>query len=275
MEAPSRDELGDGAFHTRDVQRLILQQCYRAGVGTAGSSLSIAAIVTALYGSILAALVPTAPDRDRVILSKGHAALAVYAALRLRGWLMDEELDTYCGDSALLGVHPDRGIPGIDFTTGSLGHGLPIACGAALGARLEGSTRRIFTLLSDGECNEGSVWEAAMFAAHHRLHALVAIIDVNGQQGFGFTRDVLSLAPFADKWRAFGWDVHEIDGRSAAAVVNVVEGLDTRSGPPHVLLARTTFGDGVSFMENDLDWHYAKLTREQFEEALSQVNAVK
>jgi transketolase len=143
--------------------------------------------------------VPTAPDRDRFTLSKGHAALAVYGALYLRGWLSQSALDSYCGDGSLLGVHPEQELLGIDFSTGSLGHGLSIGAGAALAARLQGAVRRVFVLVSDAECNEGSLWEAVMFAAHHRLGNLVAIVDANGQQAFGYTRDVVSLSPLAGR----------------------------------------------------------------------------
>jgi transketolase len=255
----------------QNVRRLILQASWRAGVGHIGSALSVADILTALYAEILTHEHPNAPDRDRFILSKGHAALALYAVLCLKGWLTPEELSTYCTDDTLLGVHPDRTLAGIDFSTGSLGHGLSFGVGAALAARMEGSSRRAFVLLSDAECNEGSVWEAVMFAAHHQLANLVAIVDVNGQQALGFTRDVLSMAPLADKWRAFGWEAHEIDGHDAARIAAHIRALPTRSGPPHVLLANTTFGKGVSFMEGRLEWHYLPMSATHYAAALEEV----
>ena len=182
------------------IRRIVLDQSKRAGVGHIGSALSVVDIVAAAYAGVLEIASPDDPDRDRFILSKGHAALAVYAALFLRGWLTQEDLDGYCGDGALLGTHPEHALRGVDFSTGSLGHGLSIGAGSALAGRLLGSRRRVFVLLSDAECNEGSVWEAAMFAAHHRLSNLVAIIDLNGQQALGYTRDVMNLSPMAARW---------------------------------------------------------------------------
>jgi transketolase len=159
----------------------------------------------------------------------------------------------------------------VDFSTGSLGQGLSMAAGAALAARIHVSERRSIALLSDAEGNEGSVWEAAMFAAHHDLANLIAIIDVNGQQALGYTRDVLDLDPLAERWRAFGWDVHEADGHDPDALVALVQGFDTTSGPPHVVLAQTTFGKGVSFMESQIAWHYWPLSEEQFELAVREL----
>jgi transketolase len=167
----------------------------------------------------------------------------------------------------VLGVHPDHALAGIDFSSGSLGQGLPVATGAAVAARLQRSSRRIFVLLSDAECNEGASWESAMFGAHHALSNLVVIIDLNGQQAFGHTKDVLSLEPMADRWRAFGWDVHEVDGHDVAALSGSIRSLDYTTGPPHVIIARTTFGRGVSYMESSIDWHYRPMSDEQFAQA--------
>jgi len=206
------------------------------------------------------------------VLSKGHAALALYACLHVRGWLTEADLHTYCADDSLLGVHPERSLRGIDFSTGSLGHGLPMAVGAALAARLERSPRRSFVLVSDAECNEGSLWEGAMFAAHHRLGNLIAIIDANGQQAMGYTRDVLDLSPLSERWRAFGWDVHELDGHDVDGLVQTIAGVDP-DGPPHVLVARTVFGKGVSFMERQLKWHYFPMSDDEYGRALAEVDA--
>ncbi|HJW69704.1 MAG TPA: thiamine pyrophosphate-dependent enzyme, partial [Candidatus Binatia bacterium] len=216
----------------------MLEQSKRANVGHIGSALSIADIVATLYSGVLYIRDPDDPGRDRFVLSKGHAVLAVYAALALRGWLPETMLATYCGDGTLLGVHPDRALRGVDFTTGSLGQGLSIGAGAALAARLQGRDHRVFVLVSDAECNEGALWEAVMFAAHHRLSRLVAIVDLNGQQALGYTDDVLSLSPLAARWRSFGWDVHEVDGHDGAALAHTIAALDTTTGPPHVLVAR-------------------------------------
>jgi transketolase len=255
----------------RMIRRIILEQSKRANVGHIGSALSVADIVAALYGGVLRVPGPEAADRDRFILSKGHAALALYAAFKLRGWITEADLDTYCADESLLGVHPERGLNGIDFSTGSLGYGLSIGAGAALGARFRGSSRRAFVLVSDAECNEGALWEAVMFAAHHRLANLVAIIDLNGQQALGHTEQVLSLSPMEERWRAFGWDVHVVDGHDVAEMTQTVSSLDTSSGPPHVLIARTVFGKGVSYMESRIKWHYWPMTDDEYRQALAEI----
>lgn len=258
---------------SRRIREIILEQSRRAHVGHIGSALCIADLIAALYGEILRIADPEDTDRDRFLLGKGHAVLAVYAALHLKGWLPAEQLNTYCGDDSLLGVHPEHQLRGIDFSTGSLGHALSMGGGAALAARLQHSRRRVFVLLSDAECNEGSVWEAIMFAAHHRLANLIAIVDVNGQQALGHTKDVLDLDPLGDRWRAFGWQVHEVDGHDRGQLVQTVAGLDTAQGPPNVLLARTTFGKGVAFMQNRIEWHYLPMNPEQYELALREVRA--
>ena len=183
------------AITPRKVRELIVQQSWQAKVGHIGSCLSVADIVLALYESVLRISTLDDPDRDRFIMSKGHAALALYAVLYLKGWISEETLNTYCRDGSLLGAHPDRALKGIDSSTGSLGHGLSYGAGAALAARLQGSPRRTFVLVSDGECNEGSIWETAMFSAHHRLANLVVIIDTNGQQALGYTNQVMNLPP--------------------------------------------------------------------------------
>ena len=287
------------------IRRLVLEMAKRANVGHIGSALSIADIVAALYGNVLRVVYPDASNRDRLVLSKGHAAMALYAALYLKGWLTEETLDTYCTDpveseewraeskkdlthhSSLatrhcrLGVHAEHSIPGVDFSTGSLGHGLSIGAGAALAARLDGSSRRVFVLLSDAECNEGSIWEAVMFAAHHRLSNLVAIVDLNGQQAFGYTDDVLSLSPMWAKWEAFGWNVHEVDGHNVTEITKTIEILDSASSQasldgkssscPHVLIAHTTFGKGVPYMENQIKWHYLPMSDDEYRQAVEAV----
>jgi transketolase len=230
--------------------------------------------MASLFGDVLRAVAPNDPDRDRFVLSKGHAALALYAALHLKGWLSREQLDTFCSDGSLLSVHPEYALPGVDFSTGSLGHGLSMGAGAALGARLQGSRRRVYVLVSDAECNEGSVWEAAMFAAQHMLSNLVAIIDLNGQQALGSTRDILDLSPMVDRWRAFRWDVHEVDGHDRDAVTTTLRNLAADStSQPHVVIAHTVFGKGVSFMERQLKWHYWPMSDEEYRLALDEAQA--
>lgn len=256
------------------ISRIVLEQSKRANVGHIGSALSISGILAALYGGVLRGNGPTDRERDRFILSKGHAALALYAALHLRGWITEEELTTYCGDASLLGVHPESALAGVDFTTGSLGHGLSLGAGAALAARMQASPRRVFVLVSDAECNEGSLWEAVMFAAHNRLANLIAIVDLNGQQAFGYTKDVLSLAPLHEKWRAFGWDVHVVDGHDVHRLNETIDGLDTRQGAPHVLVANTVFGHGVSYMERQIKWHYLPMSDADYQLALSEIRSI-
>lgn len=254
------------------IRRIVIEQSKRANVGHIGSALSIADILAALYGSVLN-LPNDRPQQDRLVLSKGHAALALYAALELTGHIPAGTTGTYCADDTLLGVHPERDLDGVDFCTGSLGHGLPIAVGAALAARLQKSTRRAFAVLSDAELNEGSVWEAVMFAAHHGLSNLVVILDLNGQQAMGYTRDVLDLGTPAQRWHAFGWDVHELDGHDTSILQTTIRNLDFAVGAPHVVIAHTTFGKGVSFMQNVIDWHYLPMTDEQYFQALSELEA--
>jgi transketolase len=262
------------ATFSRKIAEVILQQSYRANVGHIGSALSIADIIAVLYNDILdTSSVVHEMQRDRVILSKGHAALALYAALYLRGDISEEELNTYCGDASLLGVHPDHKLQGIDFSTGSLGHGLSLGAGAALAAKWQGSSRCVFVVLSDAECNEGSVWEAIMFAAHHHLANLIAIVDLNRQQALGYTSDVLNMTSMADRWQAFGWDVHDVDGHDLTVLHQAISKLDTATGSPHVLIAHTTFGNGVSYMEGRIKWHYLPMSRDEYQQALSEIRS--
>lgn len=254
------------------VRQIILQQSKKAHVGHIGSSLSIADIVSVLYGEILQVKSTNDPDRDRFILSKGHAALALYAALHLKGWISQDLLETYCQDNTLLGVHPERALPGVDFGTGSLGMGVSYATGAALAARLQKSSRRVFVLASDAECNEGVVWEAAMFAAHHHLANLFLIVDLNGQQALGYTQNVLDLAPLAQKWRAFGWDVHDVNGHDRKEMIDAIDSCEKNSSQPHAIIARTTFGKGVSFMENQIKWHYWPMNEQEFSLAMKEIS---
>lgn len=267
--APTRSRATDFACA---IRRTVLIEAKRAHVGHIGSALSVADILAVLYADSVRAAAPDDPDRDRVILAKGHAALALYAAIALRGWLPMARLSEYCADGGLLGTHPEQALPGVDLSTGSLGQGLPVGTGAALAARLQGSDRRVFVVLSDAECNEGSVWESIMFAAHHRLSSLIAIVDDNGQQALGHTAQVLSLSPLRERWAAFGWDVHEVDGHDHAAMAALIASLDVRSGPPHAIIARTTFGKGIPFMEGRIKWHYWPMSDEEFASAMHAVD---
>jgi transketolase len=254
-----------------ELRLIVLDQSKRAHVGHIGSELSIVDLIAVLYGHVLRIEAPTAPDRDRFILSKGHAALTLYGALALRGVIPTVALDTYCADDSLLGVHPEVALDGVDVSTGSLGQGLSIGTGSALAGRILGTSHRVFVLLSDAECNEGSVWEAAAFAAHNRLGNLTAVIDLNGQQALGYTDEVLSMSPMAPRWQSFGWDVHEVPGHDIAALVETFDALDHRSDTPHVIIAKTTFGHGVDFMENQIKWHYLPMSDDQYASAITQV----
>jgi transketolase len=254
------------------IRRAVIEQSKRANVGHIGSSLSIADILAVLFSRSLAGVDPSDPDRDRFVLSKGHAALALYGALCATGRMSPETLNTFCADGTELAGHPEHVFADVDFSTGSLGHGLSVATGAALAARLQGSSRRVFALLSDAECNEGSVWEAAMFAAHHRLSNLMVIVDVNGQQALGYTRDVLDLEPLVDRWQSFGWDVHEVGGHDLEAMASALDRAEQDDSRPHILLARTVFGKGVSFMEQRIEWHYLPMSEKEYTIAVEQLD---
>jgi transketolase len=260
----------DPVFLAREIRKTILTQSRRAHVGHIGSALSIADAIAALFCGPLADFASNrGPDRHRFILSKGHAALALYALLANYGLISEAELDTFCCDGSALGVHPEHGVPGIDFSTGSLGQGLSVGAGAALAARLDRSSRRVFVLLSDAECNEGSVWEAVAFAAHHRLSNLVAVVDENGQQAFGYTKDVLYPTPLAERWKSFGWNVQTVDGHNAAEMMRTLTSTDPSA--PLALIARTTFGKGVPFMENQIKWHYSPMSDREFADAMAAI----
>ena len=255
----------------KQIRLAILHGSKRANVGHIGSALSVTDIIAALYGQVLRVPAPDDPQRDRFILSKGHAALALYAALRARDWIDDGTLAGYCRDHTFAGVHPDHHLPGIDFSTGSLGQGLSFGAGAALAAKLSGADRRVYVLLSDAECNEGSVWESVMFAAQHRLSNLVAIVDVNGQQALDHTHRVLDLSPLESRWSAFGWQTHVVDGHDLEQLTATLT-CDAASAAPQVVVARTVFGKGVSFMEGQIKWHYMSMNDDEYRLALEQVD---
>lgn len=259
MDAGHRDRFADA------IRRTIIEQSYRANVGHIGSALSIADLVAAVIDG--PARLEGGDDRDRVVLSKGHAALALYAALHARGDLDDGAIDTYCADGSLLGVHPEHGLGGVDFCTGSLGQGLSLGAGAALAAKRQGSDRRVYVIMSDAELNEGSVWEAVMFAAQHRLDNLTLLIDLNGQQALGFTRDVIDLGAVEDKLAGFGWSAASVPGHDHGELAAALE--TPGEGRPRAIVARTTFGYGVSFMESEIKWHYLPLNEDSYATAIA------
>lgn len=253
------------------MRRWIIEQSLASQVGHIGSALSIVEILAVLWGRVLNAPGSDEPDRDRFVLAKGHAALALYGAMRWRGLLDVETFATYCRDGSLLGAHPEFGLPGVEVATGSLGQGLSVGCGLAYALRRRHSPARVFVLLSDAECNEGQVWEAAMFAAHHRLHNLVAIVDLNGFQAMGRTADILDLSPMAARWQGFGWDVREVNGHDEEALTNVLRPRSPAGAPPRLVVARTVMGHGVAFMEARVEWHYRNLSPELAAAALGQI----
>jgi len=268
----------DSADASRDLARRVrrhaLHMTSRGGSSHIGSALSIADIVAVLYADVLR-VNPADPGwggRDRFILSKGHAGAAVYAVLAERGFFPLERLREHYQDGSMLSGHVShKGIPGVEFSTGSLGHGLPVATGMALGAQLDGRDHRVVALLSDGECDEGSNWEAALFAAHHRLSRLTAIIDYNKIQSLGTVEETLTLEPFADKWRAFGWRVREVDGHDHSHLRAALRD-DEASTRPLCVIAHTVKGKGVSFMEQQVLWHYRTPRGAELEAALRELD---
>jgi transketolase len=229
-----------------------------AGRGHVGSPLSLVEIVRVLYDDILKVR-PVEPDwidRDRFILSKGHGCLALYAVLADHGFFSKDELKLHCKSGALLGGHVDAHVPGVEASTGALGHGLPIGVGTAIAARLRGRGSRVFVVMGDGELDEGSVWEAALAASKHKLDHLTAIVDYNKLQSYGRIDDVLPLEPLADKWRAFGFGVREIDGHSVTALREAFGSLPFSPGKPNTIIAHTLKGRGISFAELNAEWHH-------------------
>lgn len=251
-----------------------LRMVHKAKASHIGSCLSMADLLSILYVKILK-YNPQEPKwscRDRFILSKGHAAAILYAVLAERAFFPKEWLDTYYDDGSVLSGHANsHGVPGIEVSTGSLGHGLPIGCGMALAGKRGKMPHRVFVMLGDGELDEGSNWEAILFAPHHKLDNLVAIVDYNKSQGLGTVSDVMELEPLADKWRAFRWAVREIDGHDHEQIESTLKNIPFESGKPSVIIAHTLKGKGVSFMENQLAWHYKSPNDEQLNLALLEV----
>ncbi|MGA7234384.1 MAG: transketolase [Bryobacteraceae bacterium] len=260
----------------RRIRIHAIRMCGSGGGSHAGSVLSCADILAVLYGGVLR-VDPRNPrwaDRDRFILSKGHACAGLYAALAEREFFPLEKLATHYQNGSDLCGHASHRVPGVELSTGSLGHGLPVAAGMAYAARLAQRSHRVFVLLSDGECDEGSVWEAAMFAAHHRLRNLTAIVDYNRLQGIAPVGDVVRLEPFADKWRSFGWAVREVNGHDPEALCEALNAISFSPGRPSCVIAHTTKGKGVSFMRNSVLWHYRIPAGAELEAALAELEAV-
>jgi transketolase len=243
----------------RHIRLTAVRMTHMAPSAHIGGSLSMADLLAVLYGSTLR-VDPANPgweQRDRFILSKGHACAGLYAVLARRGFFPEAWLETFYKDGGKLPGHATHtGIPGIEVSTGSLGHGLSIACGMALAAKLDGRSHLVYCLISDGECDEGSTWEAALFAGHHGLDNLVVIVDYNKIQSLGRTEEVLNLDPLAGKWEHFRWATREIDGHDVAVVDDALQRVPFEPGRPSCVVAHTVKGKGVSFMEDKLLWHY-------------------
>lgn len=268
------DQYIDSRALARDMRIQALQMVHRARASHIGSALSICDIVAVLYGQVLNVrpAQPKAAGRDRFILSKGHACTAIYAALAHTGFIPDEALLTYGQDNSDLMNHISHKVPGVEFSTGSLGHGLPFGVGKALAAKKLAKDWRTFVLMSDGEQDEGSNWEAYMFAAHHKLDNLVAIIDYNKLQSLTTVDHTLRIEPLADKLTAFGWAVKEVDGHDHDALFAALNAVPWSPGKPSVLIAHTIKGKGVSFMENLVEWHYRSPNDEQLTQALAEID---
>jgi transketolase len=271
MKPPRLDE------RSKHLRRVIVRVLQKARRGHVGAAYSLIEILRVLYDDILR-FNPHHPkwqDRDRCILSKGHGCLALYAILADKGFFPDAELDRFCTAEGILGGHPDAGkVPGVEASTGALGHGLPIGLGMALHLRIAKSPGRVFVILGDGECNEGSVWEAAMCAGKHGLGNLTAIVDYNKHQSYASTKEVQDLEPFADKWRSFGFAVREVDGHDVAALRQAFAETPFNTNKPSAMICHTVKGKGVSFAENNMKWHHKnKVTDQEVDALLAAIDA--
>lgn len=239
-----------------------------------GGSMSSVEILTSLYFDDVLRVDPDNPkwaDRDYLIFSKGHSSASYYSALAERGFFPVSELDTYKRSGSRLVGHPSTSVPGVELATGSLGHGLPVGVGLCLSIKHDNAPNRVFVVMGDGECQEGSIWEAAMAAAHYKLDNLTAIVDRNGIQEDGPTEEIMALEPFADKWRAFGWAVVEVDGHDVEQLGTALHALPAQEAKPTVVIAKTVKGKGLSFSENTNTWHYGKISAELKEQALREL----
>ncbi len=271
-----RDKMTDEDLRAmaRRLRLRSLQMVATARTSHLGSCFSIAEVMAVLYGKILRYRVgqPDWPARDRLIVSKGHAAAVVYAALAEAGFIPLAELDQYAQNGSRLWGHVTHtGVPGIELSTGSLGHGLPVGAGMALAALRDQEKARVFVVMSDGELDEGSNWEAFLFAGHHGLDNLTVVIDYNKIQSLDFVESTLTLEPLADKLRAFGWEAIEVDGHDVAKVRLVLKALPASSGRPTAVIAHTVKGKGVSFMENTVLWHYRSPAGDELAAAVAEL----
>lgn len=264
------------SLHAANVRKMALEAVYSAGAGHPGGSLSAADILTYLYMEEMNVNPdePKAADRDRFVLSKGHCSPALYGVLAERGFIPKEDIKTFRYADSYLQGHPDmKGVPGVDMSTGSLGQGISAACGMAKAAKLNGKDYRVYTMLGDGECEEGQVWEAAMFAAHYKLNNLIAFLDFNGLQIDGDITKVMNPTPFDKKFEAFGWNVIRINAHDFNLIEAAVKEAKSVEDKPTLILADSIKGKGVSFMENKAEWHGAAPNKEQYEQAISELDA--
>jgi transketolase len=250
----------------REIRGMLVEMSHRTGGAHLGSALSCVDILVAIYWNVLS-IDPQSPDdplRDRFILSKGHAASALYTTLAKRGFFPLDLLKTYAQHGSCLAEHPGpQCAPGVEVATGSLGHGLSIGLGMALAGRIQEQSYKVYVLMSDGECNEGSVWEAAMFAPIHRINNVIAVIDFNKWQATGRSCEVMAIEPLKQKWEAFGWSTHELDGHDLQELLTTLKNIPDNSSRPSVVIAHTVKGKGISFMEDDNNWHYRIPTAEE------------
>lgn len=265
-------------MNTVDLARRVrihaLRMTSRGGSSHVGAALSIADILAVLYGGVLRhnPRDPMWQERDRFILSKGHAGAAVYATLAETGYFPPARLIEHYQDGSVFSGHVShKGVPGVEFSTGSLGHGLGVGAGMAKAIKLKGGRQRVFVLLSDGECDEGSIWEAVLFAQHHHLDNLVAIVDYNKIQSLAPVAETIALEPLRSKWESFNWRVMEADGHDHADLTRSLSAIGEPVSKPTVLIAHTTKGKGVSFMENTVLWHYRTARGEEFDRALAEL----
>ncbi len=262
---------------SRGLRRTIVKMLEASKRGHIGSAFSLVEIVRVLYDDILACREgePEWPGRDRFILSKGHGCLALYPVLAEKGFFPESELWKFCKSDGILGGHPDRDkIPGVEASTGSLGHGLPIGVGFALSARHDGAGHRVFVVMGDGESNEGSVWEAAMCAGKHGLDRLTVIVDYNKQQSYSTTQEVQDMEPFMAKWRAFGFAAEEVNGHDVGALRSVFSRLPLEPGRPSVVICHTVKGKGIAHVEGNLEWHHkSKIADEDIEKLRAALEA--
>jgi len=274
--------LEERAAHVRAranwMRQRLLKMIVDAGQGHPGGDLSASDIVACLYFDILRidSANPNAPDRDRFILSKGHCTGALYSALAGAGFFPEAELDTYLKPESRLNGHPNRVyLPGVETNTGPLGHGFPVGVGVAVAGQIDSAGYRVFVLTGDGELQEGSMWEAAMFAGHRKLGNLTVIVDRNRLQQGARTEETNALEPLADKWRAFGWDVVEVDGHDVIALLKAFDDAAQPRDKPRVLIANTFKGNGVSYMRDEAGWHHGVPNADQLAQAIAELEAEK